>query len=111
MGHMSPRIKAKKGRFGPDGLAPIVRITSPNSGDTFASSGSPLAASVQLVGEAFDDLTGDVSGTIVWTSDKDGALGSGQSVSPNLSVGRHRITARVTVGSGTGEDKITVIVT
>ena len=108
---MSPRMKAKKGRFGVDGLAAVIQILSPLSGTSVAFAGSP-AVSQTFTGRAVDDLTGDVSSTIVWTSSIDGALGTGASVSPTtLSVGVHTITATVTVGGDVSTDTIKITVT
>ena len=116
---MSARIKAKKGRFGVDGLEPSVRITSPATGFSIAAAGSPVATGdFTLIGTAFDDLNGDVSASIVWTSDVDGALGTGKSVAVTLSATAspvagtvHVITASITVGADTVTDKIAVTVT
>ena len=108
---MSPRLKARRGRFGASGLAPTVRILTPPNGTSVAFAGSP-AVSQTFTGEALDDLTGDVSSTIVWTSSIDGALGVGASVSPTtLSVGLHTITATVTVGTGVAHASIQITVT
>ena len=117
---MSPRMKAKKGRFGLLGLPPLVTITSPVNGYTVAASaGSPLSsADVDVTATATDDFGSplDISSTIVWTSSIDGAVGSGGSPDRlRLSVGTHVITASASdqVGSParTGSDSITVTVT
>ena len=104
---MSPRIKAKKGRFGVAGLLPpTVSITSPAEGAT-------ISTTATFVGVASDDLNGNVSSDIVWTSDVDGALGTGASVtinSPALTVGAHVITASITSGGETATDVVNVTV-
>ena len=109
---MSPRIKAKKGRFGADGLVHSVRITAPLNGAIIAAAGSPTAlGTATFVGTAFDDLLGDVSSTIVWTSDNPGTFGTGKSITvTDLSVNTHVITATVTVGSDVVTDTITITV-
>ena len=110
---MSPRMKAKKGRLGVSGLDPVVRIVSINDGDEFTRTGSPLEVSVTLVGTGTDDLQGDVSASLVWTSDLDGSLGSGASVAATLTTaGTHVITAQATGGSPatTGEETVTITV-
>jgi hypothetical protein len=75
--------------------APVVTITTPPSGTTVVA-GNP----VTLTATAIDLEDGDIVGTIVWTSDLDGPLGPGQSVSLVLSEGRHQVTARVEDGGG-----------
>ena len=108
MPHMSPRIKAKKGRFGPGGLsAPVVTITSPADGDSFA-----VNTAVTFTGTATDDLQGDISSSIVWTSDVDGTLGTGASVSFTFATAGPRvITATATdAGGNSGSDSITITV-
>ena len=111
---MSPRIKAKKGRFGAGGLLPSLEITSPADGATVAGGGSP--AVVALVGVVQDDLGAITSADIIWSSSLDGALGTGATVSPSLVVGTHVITATaVDAGSPSGgravTDTITITVT
>jgi len=104
---MSPRIKAKKGRFGDLGLAEVVRIISPVTGTT-QSSGVAFTAT----GKATDDLTGDVSANIVWTSDLDAGIGAdGGSTSLTLTtVGTHVITASAAHGSPAVDGTATIVV-
>ncbi len=122
MGHMSPRLKARRGRFGPAGYPPVVTITSPADGATFVAAGSPVnTASVNLTGTAFDDLGSpqDISSSIVWTSDIQAgspvSLGTGDSITVELIIGTHVITASATDNTGspqkTGTDSITITVT
>jgi len=102
---MSPRIKAKKGRFGPAGLSPTMKITSPADG--FAATATvPFAAT----GVAIDPELGDVSASIVWTSDLDGVVGaSGGTTSITLTtVGTHVLTGTATDGTNPAVDSITV---
>lgn len=112
---MSPRIKAKKGRFGPGGLLPSITITSPANGFSISESGSPgvsFAASATVV----DDLDNTLGTDVVWTSNLDGSVGAnGLSTTISLTtVGVHTLTATV---SDTGSpsrnvsDSITVTVT
>ena len=108
---MSPKIKAKKGRFGVGGLVPTVSITSPVDGFSIAANGSPVVnAVVTFRGQAFDDA-GDVSASIAWSSDNDGVLGTGKTVTTDLSVNTHVITATFDDGTNVVTDTITVIVT
>lgn len=116
---MSPKIKAKKGRFGVGGLVPTIAILSPASGHSVAANGSPVVnAIVTFRGQAFDDA-GDVSSSIAWSSDIDGALGTGKTLTTDLSanVGSplqdqvHVITATFDDGTNVVTDTITVTVT
>ena len=71
--------------------SPYVRITNPQEGATFSKGAQavPLAAEV-------DDLEGDIE-SIVWTSNRDGAVAEGAFTSTNdLSVGTHELTVTVT---------------
>ena len=113
MGHMSPRLKARRGRFGSGGFAPNVTITSPASGFA-ASTGTPFAATAT----AIDPESGDISANLVWSSNLDGGspavVGTGGSVNITLlTVGTHIITASAAdAGSppNVGTDTITVVV-
>ncbi len=74
-----------------ENIAPLIEITSPeNDGE------QNDANSVVFSGNASDNLDGDLSENILWTSDLDGDLGEGASVVSILSVGNHVITATVT---------------
>src|SRR5439155_1148122 len=59
-----------------------------------------------------DNVDGDVAPMLTWTSDRDGRIGTGRSISTStLSTGDHRITASVTNSLGTtGTASITVTV-
>ncbi len=84
---------------------PVVTITSPANG---ASQDSP----VLFIGTATDTEDGTISANIVWTSSLDGALGTGASINPSLSVGTHTITATITdSATQVDTDSITVTVT
>lgn len=50
---------------------------------------------VELTGTAFDPEDGDLTSSIAWTSDIDGALGTGGALDAELSAGAHTITATV----------------
>jgi hypothetical protein len=84
---------------------PVVTITAPASGTTVMA-GDPVA----LAGTATDAEDGSLSGNLSWSSDLDGVLGSGASVSTStLSVGTHNITASVTDSGGLSDsDAISV---
>src|SRR5690606_29854317 len=71
--------------------APEVSVSSPLDGSIFAE-----GESVELSGTATDVEDGDLSGAIAWSSDRDGPLGDGSSLSVStLSAGVHVLTATV----------------
>src|SRR6185295_15266126 len=77
------------------GNAPAVTITAPA-----ANGVSTVGDSVTFTGSAFDAEDGNLSSQIAWSSDLDGALGTGASISSTaLRVGTHTITAKVTDAS------------
>ncbi|MCP4689813.1 MAG: fibronectin type III domain-containing protein, partial [Desulfobacterales bacterium] len=83
---------------------PAVSISSPANNAIVSEDDSPVA----LVGSASDPEEGDVSGSIQWTSNLDGAIAS----PATLSVGTHTITAGATDDEGlTGSAAITLTVT
>ena len=86
--------------------APSVSITSPTNGSTFQ-----LGASIQFGGSASDTEDGDLGGSLVWSSNVDGQIGTGGSFSTALSGGSHTITASVNDSGGqTGSASISVSV-
>jgi len=88
--------------------APTVSIISPDDGSTF-SSGDMII----FEGEAEDPQDGILSGSdLVWTSDKDGQIGTGSSLDASgLSVNQHIITLTASDSHGnTGSDIITITV-
>jgi hypothetical protein len=74
---------------------PSVAISAP-AGGSVAAAGAP----VSLVATASDAEDGDLSGMIVWRSDRDGLLGSGGTLSATLSTGVHLLTASVIDSAG-----------
>lgn len=84
--------------------APVVTITNPLTGATYTD-----VASIPFTGTASDAEDGDISGSLSWTSNMDGSIGSGGSFSSTLSLGMHTITASVTDSGGLpGSDSIMV---
>jgi len=81
---------------GPPNAAPVVDITAPADGATGSSTDVWT-----FTGSATDDEDGDLAASLVWTSSKDGVLGTGSSVAATLSTGRHTIRAAVTDSRGT----------
>lgn len=87
-------------------VAPTVTIQSPADGSNVNES-----ETVTFAGEASDLEDGDLSGEILWVSDIDGVLGTGASISVQLSIGSHVITATVIdSGSLTEEQSISITV-
>jgi len=102
---LAPAQKAKKGRFGAGGTAPDISVSAyPVEVDTGVATGGFTAS-------ASDDVDGDISASITWTSDLDGAVGTGGSPTITLTtLGEHVITveATATTGGATTSTDITV---
>ncbi len=81
---------------GPVGAAPTCTISRPSDGDA-----DDYTEGIELRGAAADDEDGDLSASIAWTSDLEGALGTGDrvDVTPTVS-GTHTITCAVTDSDG-----------
>jgi len=79
------------------GCKPVVTITAPANGDTFA-----VGETITFEGQATDPLHPNLDDTaFVWTSDKDGGIGTGASLTTvSLSAGEHTITLTVTDPDG-----------
>lgn len=106
MAGMAPRQKARKGRY--DG----VTIPGNTAGPTVTIA-SAVMTDLELVasGTAIDPEAGDLSATIVWSSDVDGVIGTGASITVTLSEGAHVITASATDGIKSGEATTNVTAT
>ncbi len=76
-------------------LPPEVSIDSPADGATFNSGDT-----INFTGTATDPEQLDISAQLIWTSNKDGAIGNGASFSTTLTNGSHVITATVTDAGG-----------
>jgi hypothetical protein len=69
--------------------APIVSVRPPASAGGDLSAGTP----VTLAGVGYDSTDGPLDGaSLTWTSDRDGVLGSGATLTTMLSAGRHTLT-------------------
>jgi hypothetical protein len=80
----------------PDNTPPIASITSPQSGAQF-----PDNQPVALVGAGNDAEDGVLPGAaLTWSSDRDGGLGTGTTLSRTLSAGAHLITLTATDSRG-----------
>jgi hypothetical protein len=87
---------------------PTAAISDPSDGDSFAQ-----GATVSFAGTGTDAEDGALTGnSLVWTSDKDGQIGTGASFSTSgLSVGTHTITLTATDSKGaTGTASIQVTI-
>src|SRR5205823_194119 len=85
---------------------PAVTITTPLSGARFNQ-----ADVISFTAAATDPEDGDVSSTTAWTSDRDGALGTGGTITHTLSAGTHTLTARATDRDGnSGQAQVTITV-
>ena len=93
-----------------DGIAPVVVISSPPSATLTTS----IFATETFTATSIDNVDGDISSAIVWTSDVDGALGTAASINVamnTLTPGTHTITATSTDTTGNdGTDTFTLIV-
>jgi hypothetical protein len=74
---------------------PALRIVSP-----IAMTQLPAGEPVRLGAEAIDPEDGDLGADVRWSSSRDGALGTGASLSFSLSPGIHTLTARVRDAEG-----------
>lgn len=91
------RIVQKSSTVAPPGAgAASVTISHPANSSVYAAGGP-----IQFVGSAVDAKDGDISGRIVWTSDIEGNLGTGGSLTVSgLGVGMHTIRASVVNSAG-----------
>ena len=79
----------------PNDAAPEVLILTPVSGSSFS-----IGESITFNGTATDDEDGNLSAAIQWSSDKDGSLATGASLSISLSNNSHLISATATDSAG-----------
>ena len=88
--------------------APVVTITSPANNASFVQN-----ASIAFSGTANDTEDGSIAASLVWTSSRDGQIGTGASFAiTTLTVGVHTITAAATDSGGkTGQAQVTVTIT
>ncbi len=74
--------------------APVVSITAPATNSDYT-----ITDLLTLAGTAADAEDGDLSGSIQWSSDIDGPLGTGSPLNSALTAGKHTITASSTVSA------------
>ena len=105
---MAPNKKAAKGTFGPGGTVPQISMVTPPAGSEVLS-GAGVASAV-----ATDDVDGDVSASLTWTSNIDGAVGTGgnPTLTALTTLGDHIITieATATTGGATNSVKLPLTV-
>ena len=90
----------------PQNLPPTVSITSPAHASTVSS-----ATLISFAGAASDPEEGDISGSLVWTSNRQGQIGTGASFSRALTSGVHTVTATVTdAGGNVARPSVTITV-
>src|SRR5581483_10793526 len=78
-----------------DDAPPVVAISSPTA--TLFATGKAIT----FTATAIDTIDGDRTSTLTWSSNRDGAIGTGGSFTrSNLSVGVHTITASATDANG-----------
>src|SRR5947208_481407 len=85
---------------------PVLTLTAPANGKKFA-----FGAPVPFVATATDSFDGDLSPRILWTSDRDGAVGTGGSFNrATLSRGTHTLTASITDTAGLSASATTHVI-
>ena len=91
----------------PQNQAPTVTINTPRSNTTFITGNE-----ISFSGIASDLEDGEITASLIWTSNLNGAIGTGGNFSySGLSSGVHTITARATDNNGlTGEATLTLTV-
>jgi hypothetical protein len=90
----------------PANTAPSVTIDQPADDAAFVSSDT-----IVLAATATDPEDGIISNDIAWTSDLDGNLGTGATLSTTLLIGVHSLTASITdSGGGEASDSVTITV-
>jgi subtilisin len=83
------------GSGGADNNPPSVSISSPSDGASITT-----GSSISFAGSASDSEDGNITSSLVWTSNLDGQIGTGGSFSRVLTDGTHTITAEVTDSGG-----------
>ncbi|MCH7903847.1 MAG: S8 family serine peptidase [Armatimonadetes bacterium] len=92
--------------IGPPNDVPVVTITSPSDGATFAS-----GASISFAGSATDTEDGTLTSSMTWTATGLGEIGTGGSFQATLPDGVYTITASATdSGNKTGSKSVTITV-
>ena len=105
---MSPNKKAAKGVFGPGGAVPQISMVTPPSGTVVTTAVGFAATAV-----AVDDVDGDISASLTWTSDLDGVAGApgGATTLTLTTLGDHVITVEATATTGGATNSVPLLVT
>src|SRR6185295_18062127 len=74
---------------------PLVTITAPTSGQALTT-----GVAATFAATATDLESGNLAAGLTWSSDRDGAIGTGATFTRILSQGTHQITAGVTDAGG-----------
>jgi len=92
----------------PSNEAPVVTISSPAQNSSFTA-----GQEVTFTGSATDDADGNVSAQLVWTSSRDGVIGSGATVkTSSLTINSHTVTAKVSDTLGAeGQASVSISIT
>lgn len=97
--HASDGVRTREstsGAFTVEKKRPMAAIVAPEPGGVF-----PIGRPVELAGMAQDPEDGPLAGArLAWSSSRDGALGSGESLTVNLSRGAHVLTLQATDSEG-----------
>jgi subtilisin family serine protease len=79
----------------PEDRPPAVSIVSPATGSSF-----PAGTNITFQGTAIDPEDGNIAASLLWTSSRDGQIGTGASFTRTLSSGGHVITASIVDSGG-----------
>jgi subtilisin family serine protease len=85
-------------------LPPVVSIQSPASGSSYSA-----GANITFQATAIDPEDGNIAGSLIWMSDKDGQIGTGTGFTRTLTSGIHVITASLTDSGGNSASATTSI--
>ena len=88
----------------PQDQPPVVSIQSPTTGSNFSA-----GASITFQATATDPEDGNIAPSLVWTSSRDGQIGTGAGFTRTLTSGNHVITASVTDSGGNSANATTSI--
>jgi len=72
-------------------LPPVISIQSPASGSSYTA-----GANITFQATAIDPEDGNIAGSLIWVSDRDGQIGTGTGFTRTLTNGIHVITASLT---------------
>jgi|GEM_PF-3211256 len=106
-GDLSPSIDAALPDMVNPALVPVPVIFHPSDNETRAA-----GVAIPFVGHASDPTDGALTGaSLVWSSDRDGVIGTGENFSAPLTQNTHRVTLTATNSLGLkGSVFITLIV-